>query len=180
MSAKTKPKPKAKAKVKAKPKAKVQAKPKPKAKPVKTEVAVPQPQDFLAAIKYRTDGWPSKYMWACYGPDAIFVDADIPYTVGSASMVVDLRTNQICEMNACDCSMTPENEAYIWRNPKYAAALAAESRKRGVSLKIAWDKTKWTHVSPSTVFKRARNLIEVGERRAKLVEADFTKKAKTT
>jgi hypothetical protein len=141
--------------VPAKPKTKLKAK-----RPRKPKQSL-GPQDFLAAAEYRIAEVPP-YGWACYGKGAIFVDIDIPVRIGSAQMVIDITTNQICEMSACNNLKPKVQQAYMWRNPAYRAAHDDEARARGFSkrdMSFAWDDTKWVNVQPAAVLKRVRELV---------------------
>lgn len=158
MATKTKVKPKAKAKP---------AKAKAKAKPAKKPAAAPQLQDFLVAVDYTFGRNLAQYMWKCYGPAAFFLDASIPNQIGNASVVIDLLTNEICEMDAVDNKAPKRHRAYVWRNPKYEKAHAAESKARNIDARVAWDDTKWKHVTPEQVLARARQLVAQGRQFAR-------------
>lgn len=144
-----------------KPKAKRNNQPKPRAKKLN-----PSPQDFLAVAE-RLVADIATHCWACYGPAAVFVDIDIPVTRGAAQMVVDITTNQICEMSACDNLKPKVSQAYMWRNPVYRAAREAEARARGFTKKdmsFAWDRVKWVNVPPATIFKRVKELVAAAKK----------------
>jgi hypothetical protein len=94
------------------------------------------------------------------------VDIDIPVQLGAAQMVLDITTNQICEMSACDSRQPKAKQAYMWRNPAYRAAHDKEAQKRGFTKKqmsIAWDDTKWVYVQPAVVLKRVRELVAMSK-----------------
>ena len=123
------------------------------------------PQDFLAAAEYRVNAV-ERYGWACYGKGAIFVDVDIPVRLGSAQMVVDIATNQICEMSACNNLQPKAKQAYLWRNPALRAVHEKEASAKGFTKKdmsFAWDKTAWVNVAPAAVLKRVRELVAMAK-----------------
>jgi hypothetical protein len=101
------------------------------------------------------------------------VDIDIPVGLGSAQMVIDIATNQICEMSACNNLKPKAQQAYMWRNPSYRAAHDDEARARGFSkrdMSFAWDKTKWVNVPPATVLKRVRELVAMSKEKTRRIK----------
>lgn len=120
------------------------------------------PQDFLAQVNGNIQGeYVSQYQWQAYGPAAIFVDAALPVELGSAQVIIDLTTNQICEMHACDYTAKKKNQAWRWINPKYRQAYELEARVRCARHRLdqfAWDRERWVSVTPERILKRAREL----------------------
>jgi hypothetical protein len=101
------------------------------------------------------------------------VDIDIPVRLGSAQMVIDITTNQICEMSACNNLQPKVKQAYMWRNPAYRAAHDDEARARGFSkrdMSFAWDDTKWVNVQPAAVLKRVRELLAMSKEKTRRSE----------
>lgn len=122
------------------------------------------PQDFLAQINNKVAGRDIvQYIWEAYGPVAIFVDADLPVEMGSAQIIIDLTTNQICEMHACDYTdKSKKNRAWRWINPQYRKAHSAEVKTRGGFTarldQFAWDNVRWVNMTPARILERTREL----------------------
>ena len=81
-------------------------------------------------------------------------------------MVLDITTNQICEMSACNNLQPKVKQAYMWRNPAYRAAHDKEASAKGFTKKqmsFAWDTTAWVNVTPAAVLKRVRELVAMAK-----------------
>lgn len=122
---------------------------------------LPEPHDFLAAAGYRLNSV-EKYGWDAYGIAAMWYDAAIDVELGSAQMIVDTLSQQVCELNAVDNSATKKQQAFRWVNPMYRDAHLAECRERGElhGDEFAWDDVKWVHVTPAKIFARMRQLLK--------------------
>lgn len=119
---------------------------------------LPTPHDFLEAAGYRLNSV-EKYGWDAYGIAAMWYDAAIDVELGSAQMIVDTLSQQVCELNAVD-NLAPKNkQAFRWVNPMYRAAHLQECKDRGEEDIYAWDKVKWVHVTPAQIFGRMRQLL---------------------
>lgn len=124
------------------------------------------PQDFLAVIDNQIEHeFVAHYQWQAYGPVAFFVDAKLPITLGSAQMIVDLSTNQICEMHAADYRAAKKEKAWRWVNPRYRTSHFAEARRRGHKADaFAWDDVRWVSVSPAMILSRIKKLVAAAAR----------------
>lgn len=135
-----------------------------KSRPSKTSKRKPKkaasitPQQFVAAVG-AIDTDIQNYRWTSYGPYAFFLDAAFPVNIGSAQIIFDIVTNEICEMHACDYGVPANNQAWRWINPKYRAAHIRECRRRGFKNDtFAWDRVKWVPASPARLLARIKVL----------------------
>ena len=131
---------------------------------IKKVPPLPEPYDFIRATDYRLISV-EKYGWDAYGVGAMWYDADIDVEIGSAHMIVDTLSQQVCELHAIDNSAPCSQQAFRWTNPLYRDAHRAECKERGESdMDIyAWDKVKWVHVTPARIFARMKQLIKKQE-----------------
>lgn len=122
------------------------------------------PHDFLQAAGYRLQSV-AQYGWDSYGIAAMWYDAPIDAELGSAQMIVDTLSQQVCEMHAVDNSAPKRQQAFRWMNPLYREAHLAECRERGHlhGDEYAWDDVKWVHVTPARIFARMKQLIKKQE-----------------
>lgn len=94
-------------------------------------------RDFMETVEYRiTEG--SDYGWTCYGADAYTLDSwsgdnDDGYSI---SIVFDLKTQVVYEMDACDYR---NQRAYRWIHPDYKNFHNTEATDRMVNINEAWD-----------------------------------------
>lgn len=122
--------------------------------------ALPGPHDFLQAAGYRLQSV-ERYGWDAYGIAAMWYDAPIPAELGSAQMIVDTLSQQVCELNAVDNSAPKLLQAFRWVNPMYRDAHLAECKDRGElhGDEFAWDDVKWVYVNPRRIFARMKKLL---------------------
>lgn len=125
---------------------------------IKKVPRLPTPHDFLKATGYRLRDV-SKYGWDAYGIAAMWYDAAIDVELGSAQMIVDTLSQQVCELNAVDHSVATKQQAFRWVNPLYYGAHLNECKERGEDDEFAWDDVKWVHVTPEKIFARMRRVL---------------------
>lgn len=98
-------------------------------------------QDFTEAVDFQITGG-SEYCWDCFGPDARYLDAEIPQK--SQSSIIfggPERTVFICELFDF-----VNKRAYRWINPDYKKPHADEAERREVKLNQAWDEADFTEL----------------------------------
>lgn len=111
--------------------------------------------DVDEALEHKISGG-SDYQWACYGPNARYLDYTINGLDVTGSVVYDTRTQEVYE--ACLCN-GPEDLAYRWSNPDYYKAHAKEAKKRGVDSTVAWDNVKYEEVDVDSWIQIALDLV---------------------
>lgn len=119
---------------------------------------LPEPHDFLEAAGYRLREV-NKYGWDAYGIAAMWYDAAIDVELGSAQMIVDTLSQQVCELHAVDHSVAKKQQAFRWVNPLYYDAHLNECVERGEDDEFAWDDVKWVHVTPAKIFARMKRVL---------------------
>lgn len=112
--------------------------------------------DVNEALNHQiTEG--SQYQWACFGPNARFLDYTISSIDVTCTVIYDTVTQEIYEAALCD---GPADVAHRWSNPKFVKAHRKEAKKRGVDPDQAWDDVKYQEVSADDWIQLALELME--------------------
>jgi hypothetical protein len=104
----------------------------------------------------------SEYGWQCY-PDARMLDYESVFAY--ISIIYSTETQEIYEANvsiktdAWDEDMRP----YRWLNPEYKDVMIAESKKRNVKWRKAWDDVKWCDLEVEEDFLEKAEAIFNGQ-----------------
>lgn len=111
--------------------------------------------DIDEALEHKISGG-SDYQWACYGPDARYLDYTISGIDVTGSVIYDTKTQEVYEACLCD---GPRDLAYRWSNPKFVKAHRKEAKKRGVDADQAWDDVKYQAVDVDEWIQLALELM---------------------
>jgi hypothetical protein len=100
----------------------------------------------------------SEYQWACYGPNARFLDfADVTGNEHS-SIVHDAKNYVVYEMTV---NIPGQEQAFKWHNPDFREAFVAEATQRGQSPDNAWDNVDYELVDEATILAYAKDVGEL-------------------
>ena len=111
--------------------------------------------DIDQVLEHKISGG-SDYQWACYGPDARYLDYTISGIDVTGCAIYDTKTQEIYEASLCD---GPNDVAYRWTNPDHDKAHRKEAKKRGVNPDQAWDDVDYTELSVDEWIQAALDLV---------------------
>jgi len=114
--------------------------------------------DILKSFDYKIVGG-SDYCWACYGPNARFIDFESDH--GYGSVIFDTTSHVVFEatVNDKDDKVKP----YRYLNPDFVEAHKAEAKQKNVKHGIAWDDVKWVDLEIFDDFCEKANAIFNGK-----------------
>lgn len=112
-------------------------------------------ENFSQAVQYKFTGG-SSYGWACFGPDARWLDSeDEKY---NASIVFGGPDHLVFVAEVCDYT---NRRAYRWIHPDYKEEHDDEAAERGVDRLEAWDSVKYTELDVAEDFlEKCRAIVE--------------------
>jgi hypothetical protein len=107
----------------------------------------------------------SEYGWDCY-PNARFLNYESEFAY--VSVLYSTETQEIYEADVSikvDAWFTDDKDMkpYRWLNPEFKDAMIAESKKRKVKWKKAWDEVKWIDLEVEADFLEKAKAIFNGE-----------------
>ena len=105
----------------------------------------------------------SEFGWNCY-PDARYLDYESDFA--HLSVVYNIHDQQIyqAEVSVNADAWEEEPSPYRWLNPDYKDDMIAESKKRKVKWKQAWDDVKWVELETKEDFLEKAKAIFNGEK----------------
>lgn len=109
-------------------------------------------REFLEAINYQITGG-SEFCWACYGPNAHYIDSDLKNGV-SASIIIDTQTRGVYEMEVIDII---GGKAFRWINKEKRENYFNEAFERGVSATVAYDGVEFEDVMYDEVLEKIKH-----------------------
>lgn len=111
-------------------------------------------QEFTEAIDFKITGG-SEFEWACFGPDARYLDSeDDGY---STSVIISGPERTVCVAELHDYQ---NSRSYRWLNPDYADAYRAECLEREVVEDDAWEDVKFNDVEAVDILEKIREVSQ--------------------
>lgn len=111
--------------------------------------------EIIQACEARVSGG-SEYQWACYGPNARYMDFSDRDGTECVSIVFDTKTQAVycLEMN-----VPGYDQAFGWRNKMHEQAYLKECAEREVRPNQAWDDTDYQQVEADVALQYAKDII---------------------
>ena len=111
--------------------------------------------EIIQACEARISGG-SEYQWACYGPNARYLDFSDRDGTECVSIVFDSKTQAVYSL---EMNVPGYEQAFGWRNKMYEQAYLDECAKRKVKPNHAWDDTDYQQVEADVALQYAKDII---------------------
>lgn len=99
----------------------------------------------------------SEYQWACYGPNARFMDFADTDGLEYCAVVHDAKTYEVYQI---DIHVPGYEQAFQWHNPAYLQKYLDECKERNITPHEAWDDLLYQPVDEKTIMQYAKDVGE--------------------
>jgi hypothetical protein len=111
--------------------------------------------EIIQACQARICGG-TEYQWACYGPNARYLDFADRDGTACVSIIFDSQTQTVYSL---EMDVPGYEQAFAWRNPDYVKAYLKECKSRKIEPNHAWDDLNYQLVESDVALQYAKDII---------------------